>query len=94
MNYEYHHTHGHDNIYVKSFGTNAFPGNGAKNACWYFLASLLEIAMMSRTALMIFLQSYRTGSASARNYHCILPEVFRVSYLYFSQRKAWQKGLT
>jgi hypothetical protein len=89
MNYDYHHTHGHDNIYVKSFGTNAFPGNDAKNACWHFLASLLELATMSRTASMIFLHSYRTGSASAQNYHCsILPKVFKVSYLYFSQRKA------
>jgi hypothetical protein len=62
--------------------------------CWHFLASLLELAMMSKTASMIFLHNYKMGSASAQNYHCsILPESIQGVVFIFFPKESMAKGI-
>jgi hypothetical protein len=39
--------------------TNAFLGNGAKNVCWHFLTSLLELATPPRNTLTVVLNDHR-----------------------------------
>ena len=77
--------------------TSAFPSNGARNACWHFLAQSLGLVFPrngTRNAVTIFLNTCR-NIPQAHGYIVVAfhPQVFWYRSFIFFPRKAWCKSL-